>query len=257
MAGTFDAQIRKQSVLGSREIKASANFGYITNGITLDGSKFAAGATVLEGQCLARNTTSGKYEPYADGAASPAVLNGANNITIAAQAVAADTKVEINHNGDIFTITAAQINTILGTSTAANVVDLVKNAANGETTILDAVGTARDNGGKLQVASELSGGGQALTFTIVNTVAADKTALEALFGMASGTTDKGTGAFPEGFDNPVVLDQSITFEKKDDGNNPDVVCGQVLVWGAVWRGQAIGVTDAFVDACRNVRFVTA
>lgn len=134
MAGTYDAQIRTTSVAASKEIKASANYGYITNGITLDGSKFATGALVVEGQCLVRNDATGKYEPYTE------------------------------------------------------------------------------------------------------------------------TTE---GTFEPGFSNPVVLDQSIKFVPKDDGTNPDIICGQVLVWGAVWKGQLIGVTDTFIVACPQIRFVTA
>lgn len=134
MAGTYDAQLRHSSYNAAKEIKASANFGYITNGITLDGSKFAAGATVLEGQCLVKDDVTGKYEPYSE------------------------------------------------------------------------------------------------------------------------TTE---GTFEPGKSNPVILDQSIKFQLQDDGTNPDVICGQVLVWGAVWKGQLIGVTDAFIEKCPQIRFVTA
>jgi hypothetical protein len=138
MAGTYDAQLRHTSVSGSKEIKASANFGYITNGITLKGSAFATGATVLEGQCLVKENASGKYVPYNTGG-------------------------------------------------------VVDNA----------------------------------------------------------------GALPAGYSNPVILDQSIKFELTDAGANPDVICGQVLVWGAVWEGQLIGVTAAFKDTCKMISFVTA
>jgi hypothetical protein len=69
MPGTFDGQIRKDAVLGSKEIKASANYSVMNVGGTLDGSKFAAGALILEGQCLARNKATKLYEPYNQGAA--------------------------------------------------------------------------------------------------------------------------------------------------------------------------------------------
>jgi hypothetical protein len=69
MAGTYDGQLRNDSVTGAKEIKASANYQVMPVGGTLDGSKFAAGALVLEGQCLARNKTTKKYEPYNQGAA--------------------------------------------------------------------------------------------------------------------------------------------------------------------------------------------
>lgn len=76
MAGTFDGQIRKDSVLGSKEIKASAHYQVMPVGGTLDGSKFAAGALVVEGQCLARNKTTKKYEPYNTGG----LVDAAGNI---------------------------------------------------------------------------------------------------------------------------------------------------------------------------------
>lgn len=57
-----DYQIRSGNLGAAREIKASAHYAYIANGITLDGTKFAANELVLEGQCLVRDTTSGKYE---------------------------------------------------------------------------------------------------------------------------------------------------------------------------------------------------
>lgn len=67
MPGTYDGQIRKQSVLGSKEIKASAHYTVMPVGGTLDGTKFTTGQLILEGQCLARNKTSKKYEPYNQG----------------------------------------------------------------------------------------------------------------------------------------------------------------------------------------------
>jgi hypothetical protein len=137
MAGTYDAQLRSKSYNAAKEIKASANYGYITNGITLKGSAFALGATVLEGQCLVREDSSGKYVPYNTG----------------------------------------------------------------------------------------------------------------------GVTDS-NGALPAGYSNPVILDQSVKFEPTDAGTNPDVICGQALVWGAVYKGQLIGCTDGFMAACPQIRFVS-
>lgn len=64
----YDGQIRSTVTTSGREIKASAHYTYILNGITLDGSKFAAGELVLEGQCLMKDNTTGKYEKYADNA---------------------------------------------------------------------------------------------------------------------------------------------------------------------------------------------
>lgn len=119
--GNYDGQYHKTSVLGAREIKASTQYSYLVNGITLDGSKFAVGETVLEGTCLAKNTTTGKYEKYADNA----------------------------------------------------------------------------------------------------------------------------GAWPAGYSNPVILDQSVKFAAKDDGTNADRVVGQVLIRGDVYKGMLVGYTAAF------------
>ena len=133
MAGVYDSQIRKTEVLGSREIKASTNYAYIVNGITLKGSAFAAGETVLEGQCLVKEDSTGKYVKYPGDSA---------------------------------------------------------------------------------------------------------------------------GAFPAGYSNPVVIDQSIKFNAKDDGSNPDVVAGQVIVRGDIYRGMAIGLAPAFeAKIAGAIRFV--
>lgn len=67
MAGTYDGQKRYDSVLGSKEIKASANYQVMPIGGTLDGTKFAAGALILEGQCLVREKATKKYVPYNTG----------------------------------------------------------------------------------------------------------------------------------------------------------------------------------------------
>jgi hypothetical protein len=138
MAGTYDGQLRKDSVLGAKEIKASAVYQVMPVGGTLDGSKFAAGALVLEGQCLVRNTATKKYEPYNTGAA----------------------------------------------------------------------------------------------------------------------VDDVNGKLAAGYDNPVILDQSIKFSLKDDGANPDVIFGQALISGAVYEGQLIGVTAGFKAATPTIRYVT-
>lgn len=77
-----DYQIRKDNATAAREIKASAHYAYILNGITLDGSKFAAEELVLEGQCLVMDDATGKYEKYADvtgafptGKSNPVILD--------------------------------------------------------------------------------------------------------------------------------------------------------------------------------------
>jgi hypothetical protein len=127
-----DVTIRKASYERGREIKASSHYTYILNGITLDGSKFAPGELVLEGQCLVKDNASGMYEKYADD----------------------------------------------------------------------------------------------------------------------------TGAFPAGKSDPVILDESIKFNVDDNGNNPNVTAGQVIVHGAVHEGMLMGVTDAFKAKLGGaVRFV--
>jgi hypothetical protein len=73
-----DLQYRKISAPAAREIKASAHYSYVANGITLDGTKFATGELVLEGQCLVMDDTSKKYEKAgADltGKSNPVVLD--------------------------------------------------------------------------------------------------------------------------------------------------------------------------------------
>lgn len=119
-----DVTIRHSNAAAGREIKASAHYAYITNGITLDGSKFAVGELVLEGTCLVKDDATGLYEKYADSA----------------------------------------------------------------------------------------------------------------------------GAFPAGKSNPVILDESVKFVPKDDGTNPNVTAGQVMVHGAVYNGMLIGATAAFKTA---------
>ncbi|MEK4879328.1 hypothetical protein [Paenibacillus sp. FSL R5-0908] len=80
--GNYDGQIRHVAVLGGREIKASPTYSYITNGITLDGSKFAAGELVLEGQCLVKDNTSGKYEKYAEATAGTFPVGKSNPVIL-------------------------------------------------------------------------------------------------------------------------------------------------------------------------------
>lgn len=117
----------------AKEIKASAHYSYITNGITLDGSKFTTGELLTEGLCLVRDNTTGLYEKYADGAGP---------------------------------------------------------------------------------------------------------------------------AFPAGKSNPVILDESIKFNVNDEGNNPNVTAGQVLVHGAVYTGMLTGCTASFKTALAGaIRFV--
>jgi hypothetical protein len=85
MPGQFDAQIRHTSVNAAREIKAHPVYQYVTNGITLDGSKFAPGELVVEGTCLVMDNTTKKYEKYVEttagtfepGKSNPVILDTA------------------------------------------------------------------------------------------------------------------------------------------------------------------------------------
>ena len=61
-----DVTVRRKSYAAAKEIKASAHYAYVVNGITLDGSKFETGGFVEEGTCLVKDNTTGKYEPYKD-----------------------------------------------------------------------------------------------------------------------------------------------------------------------------------------------
>ena len=64
------------------------------------------------------------------------------------------------------------------------------------------------------------------------------------------------GTFTAGKSNPVILDESIQFKAKDDGTNPDLTAGQVLVHGAVYTSMLVGVTTAFKNTMGGaMRFV--
>ncbi len=127
-----DLTIRKKSYPAAKEIKASAHYAYITNGITLDGSKFDVNEYLPEGLCLVKDDTTGMYEKYADA----------------------------------------------------------------------------------------------------------------------------SGAFPTGKSNPVILDESVQFKADDNGDNPNLTAGQVLVHGAVYTGMLTGCTAAFKTAVgAAIRFV--
>lgn len=94
-----DVTIRRSSAEAAREIKASAHYTYITNGITLDGSKFAKGELVKEGQVLAKNNTSGLYEK------APADLTGFSNPVILDESI----KFNLDDAGNNPNVTAGQV----------------------------------------------------------------------------------------------------------------------------------------------------
>ena len=84
-----DVTVRRKSYAAAKEIKASAHYAYVVNGITLDGSKFETGGFVEEGTCLVKDNTTGKYEPYKDtasafptGKSDPVILDESIKFTV-------------------------------------------------------------------------------------------------------------------------------------------------------------------------------
>lgn len=77
-----DVTIRRKSYVAAKEIKASAHYAYVVNGITLDGSKFNVGGYVEEGTCLGKNAD-GKYELWKDdGLTDPVILDESIKFTV-------------------------------------------------------------------------------------------------------------------------------------------------------------------------------
>lgn len=79
MAYSLHNRNEREDFRGGRNILASTHFEYVKGGATLDASVFGAGYIEL-GTLIARNTTTGKYEPVAEavdltGYDNPAVLN--------------------------------------------------------------------------------------------------------------------------------------------------------------------------------------
>lgn len=75
-------------------------------------------------------------------------------------------------------------------------------------------------------------------------------------GLYEKYADGAGPAFPAGKSNPVILDESVKFTPKDDGTNPNITAGQVLVHGAVYTGMLTGCTAAFKTALAgHIRFV--
>lgn len=252
-----DVTLRTTSVTAAREIKASAHYAYITGGATLDGSKFAVGELILEGQALVKDDVTGKYEKYADGNPTPAVIIGAVNVTPAGlNGINAGTSVKFTVNGMDYVIANAALAALMAAGGTAAIIAAVKAAANIHGGILDDVASVALSANKLRVATEDMGSGQTITFTGTWGIAGDQATVEGAFGMVTGLTDVGTGAFPAGKSNPVVLDESIKFVPTDAGANPDVTFGQGMVHGAVYSGMCIGATAAFKAAfAGSVRFI--
>ena len=72
----YGPNFKKTGFKGGKNILASEHLQYIEGGATLDHTKFATGYNEV-GQIIARNTTSGKIEPYTvdEGYDNFAVLN--------------------------------------------------------------------------------------------------------------------------------------------------------------------------------------
>lgn len=71
-----DVTPRRKSYVAAKEIKASAHYAYVVNGITLDGSKFEKAGYVEEGTCVGKNAD-GKYQKWDDAASltDPLILD--------------------------------------------------------------------------------------------------------------------------------------------------------------------------------------
>jgi len=61
---------KKTDFVGGKNILASEHLQYIEGGATLDHTKFATGYNEV-GQLIARNTTTGKFEPFTTGEDAP------------------------------------------------------------------------------------------------------------------------------------------------------------------------------------------
>lgn len=251
-----DINIRSKQGVAGKEIKASAHYAYAVNGITLDGSKFATAELLLEGLCLVKDNTSGKYEKYADGAASPAILNGTANVAAAdLAAINAGTSVKFVVNGVAYTIAYAALAALTAVGGEAAVVAAVKAAVNATGTILNDVASIVAVANKLKIATDDSGSDQTITFVGTWGVAGDQATVQGVLGLVTGATATGAGAFPATKSNPVILDESIQFVVKNDGSNPDLTAGQVLVHGAVYSSMLTGATPAFKAALKGIMCV--
>lgn len=253
-----DLTIRKANYAAAKEIKASAHYAYVVNGITLDGSKFAVNEYVPEGQCLVMDNITGKYEKYADTNPTAASVTGANVVTPAdCSGINAATKLEITVNGSVFTIANAALKTIAVATTEAQIVSILGNGVNPAGVKLSTVANISvDVDHKLTIATKLADASASLYIKGTWGAVDDEATLEGVLGIADGSLDYGTGTFPVGKSNPVILDESIQFKANSEGANPDLTAGQVLVHGAVYASILTGVTTAFKTALAGaIRFV--
>lgn len=246
MSFNNDVTIRRKAAAAAREIKASLHYAYIVNGITLDGSKFTAGELILEGTCLIKDDTTGKYEKYADTTPVQGVIVGLGDVTQAdASGIDAGTYLTVTVNGVPFTMGNAALASIGAATTDQELIDLVGAANNGGAVLSDFADITIETD-KLTLKTKEAGAGKTIDMAGVWGVAGDEATIEGILGVALPFTGVvGTGTWPTGKSNPVIIDESIKFEIDDEGNNPDVTAGQVLVHGAVYKSMLIGSTTEF------------
>jgi hypothetical protein len=248
-----DLQRRTVSIDAAREIKASEHYTYITNGITLDGTKFAQDELVLEGQCLVKDNVSGKYEKYADAAvlAKPAVIIGGaaiNNASLAG--IHADTVLTLTINGKAFTVANAVLAALAADSTDAVITAALSQAVAADGAVANDYAEFTVVASKIHIATRDSGAGCTLALAGTWGAAPDEAAIEGVFGISipASATGATASSFPAGKSNPVVLDESVRF-KSISGTNPDMTAGQVIIHSAgIYRGMVIGLTPAFEAA---------
>lgn len=251
-----DYQIRRSETTAPKEIKASAHYAYVVNGITLDGSTFAPEELLEAGLCMAKNDATGKFEAYSDGAAEAAIIIGENAVTTAVlSGIDAGTTLTIKVDNKIFTLSKSNLAAIDGT-TIAQVIAQLETAADAEGNLITTAAEVKADGSdKLNITS-LNEGSNSFVKLVINDGAADTATVEGVLGVASGTSDKGTGDWPEGYNSPMILDESVKFKLDDAGVNADQVVGEVLVHSAVYEGMLTGLTTAFKSALAgSIRFV--
>jgi hypothetical protein len=199
---------RTKTTTAAKEIKASANYGYITGGITLDGSKFALGELLLEGQCLVKDDASGKYEKYADAATlnQPAVLIGGAAINNAALVgIHADTVLTVTINGKVFTVSNGVLAALAADSTDDVILAALSGAVAADGKVAKDFADFSLVASKIHISTPDVGAAQSIAITGTWGAAADEAAVEGVFGVslpASATST--TGVFPAGTSNPVI-----------------------------------------------------
>jgi len=123
-------------------------------------------------------------------------------------------------------------------------------------TVADLAMVYVDAAGKLRIVTKDFGTAQTIAITGTWGAVGDEATVEGILGVALPASSVGTGVFPVGKSNPVILDESVKFVVDDLGANPDITVGQCIVHGAVYTGMCIGLTSTFKAALAGaVRFV--